>query len=765
MGIDPVSLAIGAVIFIATAIVAYAFYKPNIQQPGVKASGLDDFNITRASEGSPYPIVFGKVKISGNILWYGNLLTRAQKSESGGKGGGGGEETTTGYHYYLDCWQSICRGPARVLGVYKDNKQFITTELNPTWSGMMADGSDGAQSTTMTINKGDNISNFTLNLEYFSPLNNICSCSMWRVFCGGGTTFPTFHWVVQSNYPCLWSNPSNGWNPANAIYFMLVDAGAPSSTIDTTSFNSSATYWYNKGYGINIVIGSQGKLREKIEQILAPLGGFYFESGGKHYLNPADPYEVAYGTIVDDFRKFVISRRSWEDTINDLKATFTEEGKDFTERTAVVQNPASINMLGRIYSKTYDLTLFRDLASTQKRLGELIKSESYPYAEVEFTTDLAYMNLTEGKIVNLTNNELGVINMGVRVVKKNLDNIDSNEIVFSGVQVAETIFDDKWVSIGTGSSNWVREVQAPVNLSKLRIMEAPRTAVTDMPTILVLAARETEYETQFNLYYTPDGNNYTLVKRFSAFSMYATLKAAYSANTYDIDDSSEGMLIQYYKSTYEVDSLSRSGLFGTDRFLIVDNEIMKFQTVTLNEDGTARLTGVIRGVLNTVKAAHSLNAAVWIVDDPSCTWTPSDSNISGYYKVCARNIVGTYPVSSASAINVGASTLAQKPFVISRVAGTRVGSAVSFLVSVRDMTSAGAGVSPSSNFVTASETDVVIEWKLSTDSTWTVLAPQSGSFSVTNAAAFTVNVRAKEFGIYTATVTLTVNTTDGIYVA
>ena len=764
MGIDPISLAVGAVVFIASALLSYALYKPNIQQPSIKASGLDDFNITRASEGSPYPIIFGKVKISGNIIWYGNLLTKKQKSDSGGgKGGGGGGETTTGYHYYLDCWQSICRGPARVIGIYKENKQFVTSELNPTWSGVMADEGDGRQTTIMTINKGNGVSNFTLNLEYFAPLKNVCSVSMRKVFCGSGTTFPTFHWVVQCDYPTWWSNPTTGWNPANAIYFILTDVGVSGSDIDSASFGSAATYWYNKGYGINMAIGTQGKVREVIEKILAPLGGFYFESGGKHYLNPGDPYEAAYGTITDDFRKFVISRRSWDDTINDLKATFTQESKDFTERTSVVQNSASINMLGKVYTKTYDLTIFNNLTTTQKRMGELIKTESYPYAEVEFVTDLAYMNLTEGRIVNLTNSELGITNMGVRVIKKSLQNIDSNELIFNGIQVAETLFDDKWVNIGTGSDNWVREVQAPVNLSKLRIMEVPRTSLTDLPTIMVLAARETEYENQFFLYYTPDGNNYTLVKRFSAFSMYATLKAAYSGTTYDIDDSDTGILIEYFKSTYEVDSLSRSGLFSTDRFLIIDNEIMKFQTVVLNGDGTVTLKGIIRGVLNTTKDAHSLNAAVWIVDDPDCTWTPLDGNIAGYYKICARNIVGTYPISSASAINVGAAALAQKPFSISRVNATRVGSSVSFLVCVRDMTTAGAGISPSTSFVTSSDSDVVIEWKLSADSVWNILPVQTGTFTVTDASSFTVNVRAKEFGLYSSTVNLAVGSTDGNY--
>ena len=762
MGIDPFSLAIGAAIFFVTAFVAYSLYKPNMQQPSMKASGLDDFNITRASEGSVYPIVFGKVKISGNIVWYGNLIVKEQTEESGGKGGGS-EDVTTGYHYYLDCWQTICRGPARVLGIYKDNKQFITTELNPTWSGYMAEEGDGRQTTVMTINKGNGVSNFSVDLTYFAPLPKVCSILAKKTYCGFTTTYPTFHFVVECNYPCLWSNPSNGWNAANAIYFMLTDAGVKPSDIDTASFGNAATYWYNKGYGINMVIGGQGRLREKIEQILAPLGGFYFESGGKHYINPANPYEAAYTTITDDFRKFVISRRSWEDTVNDLKATFTEESKDFTERTAVVQNSASVNMLGKKYTKTYDLTLFRTLGATQKRIAELIKSESYPYAEVEFTTSLKYFNITEGVIVNLTNTEIGVSNMGVRVVKKSLDNIDSNEIIFTGVQVAETLFDDKWVDIGTGSSNWAREVLPPVALTKQRILEVPRTAYTDNPTIMVLAARESEYETQFYLYYTPDGNNYKLAKKFSSFALYATLKAAYSSATYDIDDSDTGIKIQYYKNSYEVGSLSRAGLFSTDRFLIIDNEIMKFQTVQLNEDGTATLKGIIRGVFNTAKASHALNAAVWIVSNPECTWTPADGNIAGYYKICARNIAGTYPIASAGAITVAASTLAKKPFSISRINATRVGSVVDFLVCIRDMTSAGAGVSPSTNFVTNAETDVVIEWKVSTDTVWSILPIQTGAFSVTNAAAFTVNVRAKEFGIYTSVVNLAVSTADGTY--
>jgi hypothetical protein len=757
-----VELLVGMAIMAVTAVAAYVLYKPNIQQPSVKASGLDDFTITKATEGAPFPVVFGRVKISGNIIWYGNMKTKKQKSKSGGKGGGS-KSTTTGYQYYLDCLQTICIGPARLLGVYKENKQFITSEINPTWSGIMEGVEQGAETTSFTINKGDGGSNYSLPLEYFSPLPGVCTVMMRKVFCGSATSFPTFHFVVESNHTYPWSNPNNGVNAANAIWYILTTAGVKGTDIDTSSFGLSATYWNNKGYGINVVVGNQGKVREKIEQILTPLGGFYFEFGGRHYLNPADPYAAAYGHIEDEFIKFVISRRSWEDTINDIKATFTEESKDFTERTAVVQNSASVNLLAKVYTKTYDLTLFRTLGATQKRIAELIKSESYPYAEVEFTTNLKYADLNEGMIVNLTNTKLGVGNASFRIIRKNYENIDSNEIVFSGIQVVESLFDDKWVNIGTGSSTWAREVTKPVALTKTRIMEVPRNYMTDMPTIMILAARETGYETTFHLYYTPTGEDYTFLKTFGEYSMYATLKFAYSNASYDIDDSDTGITITPFKTDYDIPTLSRSGLYSTNRFLIINNEIMKFQTVTLNQDGTIKLTGIIRGVMNTTKASHSANAAVWIVDDPECTFTPTSGVIAGFYKISPANMVGGLPLSSVSAISVGASTLAQNPFAISRVNATRSGANVSLSVYVRDMTPAGAGVSPSTSFFVESDTDVVVEWKLSTETVWNVLPVQTATFSVSNAASFTVNTRAKEFGKYTATVNLTVGTADGNY--
>jgi hypothetical protein len=52
--------------------------------PKPKPASLSDFDVPVAEEGRPIPVVFGTVTITGaNVLWYGDLRSKAIKSKSG----------------------------------------------------------------------------------------------------------------------------------------------------------------------------------------------------------------------------------------------------------------------------------------------------------------------------------------------------------------------------------------------------------------------------------------------------------------------------------------------------------------------------------------------------------------------------------------------------------------------------------------------------------------------------------------------------------
>lgn len=55
------------------------------KQPKTKAKSITDFDVPRAEEGQPIPVLFGtKILRSPNVLWYGDLRAEAIK-EKGGK--------------------------------------------------------------------------------------------------------------------------------------------------------------------------------------------------------------------------------------------------------------------------------------------------------------------------------------------------------------------------------------------------------------------------------------------------------------------------------------------------------------------------------------------------------------------------------------------------------------------------------------------------------------------------------------------------------
>lgn len=70
-------------VLIISAFVAIALApKP----PKPKPASLSDFDIPTAEEGRPIPVVFGTVLVTGpNVIWYGDLRTKAIKAKGGKK--------------------------------------------------------------------------------------------------------------------------------------------------------------------------------------------------------------------------------------------------------------------------------------------------------------------------------------------------------------------------------------------------------------------------------------------------------------------------------------------------------------------------------------------------------------------------------------------------------------------------------------------------------------------------------------------------------
>jgi len=72
---------------------------------------LTALRVQTSSYGLPIPIIYGRGRISGNLIWYGDFAKHEQQ-QAGGKGGGGG---VTGYTYSASVLLSLCEGPIQSI--------------------------------------------------------------------------------------------------------------------------------------------------------------------------------------------------------------------------------------------------------------------------------------------------------------------------------------------------------------------------------------------------------------------------------------------------------------------------------------------------------------------------------------------------------------------------------------------------------------------------------------------------------------------------
>lgn len=751
-------LAIGA---LAAGILLAVMWRPNIEGQDMSAATLESFQITTTDEGSVIPWACGDVRLNTNLMWYGNLINQAIKQEAGGKGGGGGE-VTTGFMYWMDLWHSICLGGGvygnvTLQGMYVSDRFVSIGELSYILN-------DGTQSTFPT-EPG----------QWANAMKGVAHIWFPQYYLGENVSFvPTFHPVIRctSNAPLSNANLSNGVNPAARIYDILRLAGSGTGDFNIASFQTAATYWYNQGYGINLSYSSQKEARERIAEIFTYVPGcLRKDNENKWYLQAYDPADASVATFdKEDMHDFNFVRRSWSQTFNDFRGNFTDATQAYTRRTVRVYNGANQRLLGYKKQKTVDLTAFRDAATASKRLSEIMRQESYPEAQISFSADLEFEDAVHvGKVITVNNDEYGIANAGFRILTREVNEYNSNLLDFTAKQVVETLWDDTYEL--SSEKGWVEPDFWDVDpASEEDIFEMPYNSETGLAkAFLCLCARQNQ-EDGFSVIISANGADYSAHESFDLFSQHGTLDETYpnSLTTDSIDDS-VGILYTPTREDPVFETITREALFYARRFAILDlKEIVAFQTVSYEGSGSIRLTGVVRGIMNTPITQHASGKSIWLVNpifgrNITTEVTPS----TFYFKYLPRLGSRILDPGDASSINhiVENKANISKPALVRAI---RTGSTVTVDAHYLIYNSNGAGVLDADNSLDSGYQDQgesgVLEdgffYRIGGGSA--VFSPNS-IFSFVNAGNFTLYVwRASQSAA--ENISVTIQAADGDYI-
>ncbi len=97
----------------------------------IEGPRLADLDIMASTEGAPIPRVYGRVRLSGQVIWATQLEeVISTRDAGGGKGGNGGSTTATTYSYFGNFAVGLCEGPiGRVARIWADGKPLDLSEI------------------------------------------------------------------------------------------------------------------------------------------------------------------------------------------------------------------------------------------------------------------------------------------------------------------------------------------------------------------------------------------------------------------------------------------------------------------------------------------------------------------------------------------------------------------------------------------------------------------------------------------------------------
>jgi hypothetical protein len=315
---------------------------PDVPSPGVP----DQQVLVMSSEiGNPVPDLAGTAKIAGHLLFYGKERSEPVYSSGGGGGGKGGppepQPQITGYKYYMSWGLGVVAGQLDALYAIYRGEDIV-------WEGSLAcPASGGKESVTIDgmglvdfyFGTADQVANSkvasiigdaTLN----SPMRNMCWAFFDDCYIGEYNRCPTMSFIMKKipEYSFSADNEIQVYdsNPAHAMWYVLHDlTGLPESWLHSSDFTSYATTLDGENRGMSILFDRQQNALTYLESINAHVDGIlrYGIDGKFHPKLIRNDYVVGDLPVVDEsvmLEEPTLNRRSWIDTINEVKVQYSE---------------------------------------------------------------------------------------------------------------------------------------------------------------------------------------------------------------------------------------------------------------------------------------------------------------------------------------------------------------------------------------------------------------------------------------------------------
>lgn len=485
-------------------------------------------------------------------------------------------------------------------------------------------------------------------------------------------------------------------NPMNVLYEALTNEewglGISASLIDSANFAAAGQTLAAENHGYSQLWDREMSVDEFIKGIEEQVDGvLYQDTDGKFkiVLARGDYTLSAQPEITNSNRRSLeeFSRGTWAETTNMVYVNYADRSDNWRSTYSIAQDQGNIKIQNgqplpttTKYSGVTNAALANDLAWRD------LRTLSFPLAKATVTLDRTFWDLKPGQVIRFTDTNLGLSEMAMRVRSVNLGSLTENTVRVTLVQdvfyAAAGSFDPR------ENSEWENPVGNLPALSETRVIEAPRAVENKASAAFgenpvsgriyanaVAGANMDEFDLYVGTALAAEGVQLKSLGRLS------------DALGHDGADSGTLTLIPVLNDGNEateiaaqfVDAASNSDLSNLDNLVLIDDELLLVSGAQLSGDINVELTGIYRGVLDTVPTPHSPGTPVYQVA------ASGGLSLSGYpvqtgmqVRLVPSGRTGSGDYDNATAVSVDIEDRYNSPYPPSQLSlnGTAWGSAV-----------------------------------------------------------------------------------------
>ena len=575
--------------------------------------------VQQSSQGLTLPVVYGRARVAGNLIWYGDFTTIETKTTTrqGGKGGGGVKQEDISYTYEAAVMMALCEGEIKGIGrIWRDKEKFESLSqlrLNlakggdeqPTWTHLQQ-----PKHQAQAIN-------YSGTAYIYSPNYELTKSAQ----------------IYSHNFEVIgkigYSSSIPDANPSEIIRDMLTNqnygCGFPAENLGDTSVYG--VYCRAAGIFLSPVYSEQTEAQRNISELLeqtnsaavfsqgrlkiVPYGDVQLYGNGAAYVPNLTP---VYDLTDDDFivsgaeDPLRVERKTNADAYNQIQVEYLDRANDYNIAVAEVKDQANIEQYGLRPKDAVKMHGICDAKVANHVAQLLLQRALYVRNEYEFKLGWKYCLLEPMDLVTLTDEGLGLNKTPVRIIE-----IEEDE---EGVLTVKA--EDFPMGAATATAYPTQPSlgysadynKSPGNAHAPVIFEAPLQLTGGEPQIW-LATAGGDMWGGAEVWISTDGDSYTRIGATNKKARFGSLSAPLAsgavfdrANTLSVEISAGQM-------TGGTEQDSRDLL----TLCYVDGEFLAYETAELKGVGRYTLGNLTRGAYGSTIDRHNAGSQFVRIDE------------------------------------------------------------------------------------------------------------------------------------------------------